>query len=380
VRDELAGFLRQHGDGALAAALTGLVVIDGFVASWPPEMKLAETVAAIVLGITVARRVRAPLLPLCLMLAISIVAAVVPKPPGFVDNLGLFIILLLAVYSAAAHTGGRETQLAGAFVIAIYVVDLFAIDPAGVNPESAIFYALLYGAPWTAGRAVRQRRLDDAFVEQERARTAAAISEERARIARELHDVVAHSISVMVIQARGGRRVLSLEPDDARDAFVNIEQTGQQALGEMRRLLSLLRRSDEELALAPQPSLRALDALIEQVRAAGLPVNVIVEGEPRELPPGVDLSAYRIVQEALTNALRHAGPARARVLLRYLPDDLELEVSDDGPGTGDGSGGGYGLIGMRERVTVYGGELQAGRQPGGGYRLRVRLPVGSGRT
>ncbi len=185
--------------------------------------------------------------------------------------------------------------------------------------------------------------------------------------------MVAHSISVMVLQARGGRRVLETEPADARD----IEQTGHQALEEMRRLLGMLRRSDGELALAPQPSLNQLGRLVEQVQAAGLPVQVAMEGEPRELPPGVDLSAFRIVQEALTNALTHAGPARARLLVRYRADDLELEITDDGAGNSDSSGSGYGLIGMRERVSVYGGELHAGRRPGGGYALRVRLPLGS---
>src|SRR6185369_863013 len=204
--------------------------------------------------------------------------------------------------------------------------------------------------------------------------------EERARIARELHDVVAHSISVMVLQARGGRRVLESEPSDARDAFAVIESTGQQALDEMRRLVGMLRGGEETLPLAPQPSLRELDTLVEQVRAAGLPVHVAIEGEPRDLPPGIDLSAFRIVQEALTNALTHAGPARARVVLRYLADELELEISDDGPGDDQGSGSGYGLVGMRERVTVYGGELEAGRRPGGGYALRVRLPLRSARA
>ena len=148
----------------------------------------------------------------------------------------------------------------------------------------------------------------------------------------------------------------------------------------MRRLVGMLRSGDETLPLAPQPSLKELGTLVEQVRAAGLPVQLAIEGEPRDLPPGVDLSAFRIVQEALTNALRHAGPAHARVVLRYRTDDLELEISDDGPGTGEGSGSGYGLVGMRERVSVYGGELQAGRRPGGGYALRVRLPLGSARA
>ncbi len=254
------------------------------------------------------------------------------------------------------------------------------ISSGGITADNVIFIALILGAPWVAGRAVRQRRLNDTELEQEKTRAAAAIVEERARIARELHDVVAHSISVMVLQARGGRRVLESDPADAREAFGVIESTGQQALDEMRRLVGMLRSGDESLPLAPQPSLKELGTLVDQVRAAGLPVQLAIEGEPRDLPPGVDLSAFRIVQEALTNALTHAGPARARVVLRYRTDELELEISDDGPGTGDGSGSGYGLVGMRERVLVYGGELQAGRQPGGGYALRVRLPFRSARA
>jgi signal transduction histidine kinase len=246
--------------------------------------------------------------------------------------------------------------------------------------EGIVFYALLWGAPWVAGRAVRRRRLSERHAEQEKARAQAAILEERARIARELHDVVAHAISVIVLQARGGRRVLQAEPADAQEAFATIERTGHQALEEMRRLLGMLRATDEQLALAPQPSLKELDRLVEQVQAAGLPVQIVIEGEPRELPPGVDLSAYRIVQEALTNALKHAGPARARVLLRYDADELELEIADDGAGSGDGAGTGQGLIGMRERVSVYGGELQAGQRPEGGYALRARLPLGSVRA
>jgi signal transduction histidine kinase len=286
---------------------------------------------------------------------------------------------LLAVYNAAAHTSGRDTLLAATMTFSLYITDMLA-DSNGIYAEGVVFYALLFGAPWAAGWAVRRWRLSERRVEQEKARTAAAIADERARIARELHDVVAHSISVMVLQARGGRRVLQSEPADARQAFAIIERTGHQALEEMRRLLGMLRRSDEELTLAPQPSLSELGTLVEQVRAAGLPVQVAIEGEAREVPPGIDVSAYRIIQEALTNALRHAGPARARVVLRYHPDDLELEIADDGPGTGDASSPGYGLIGVRERVSVYGGELHAGRRPEGGYALRVRLPLGSVRA
>ena len=377
MRDRLVTFIQRRRDETLAAALTGLALLDVALRDGSAEGKLAASAVAVAAGVAAARRVRAPLLLLGLIVAITVAVAVLPKDDATGEWVGLFPFLLLAVYSAAAHTTGARMVIAGALTTALYIVNLVGVDPAGVHPETVVFYALLLGSPWVTGRAVRQRRLNERQLEHEKARASAAIVAERARIARELHDVVAHAISVMVLQARGGRRVLQSDPADARDAFATIERTGQQALDEMRRLLGMLRKSDEELALAPQPSLKELGKLVEWVEAAGLPVEVAVEGEPRELPPGLDLSAYRIVQEALTNALRHAGPARARVLLRYGVDNLELEIADDGVGTADHPGPGYGLIGMRERVAVYGGELHAGPRPGGGYALRVRLPLGS---
>ncbi|HXV95342.1 MAG TPA: histidine kinase, partial [Gaiellaceae bacterium] len=246
-----------------------------------------------------------------------------------------------------------------------------------------VFFLLVVGGPWLAGRAIRyrrlsERRLEDRAVAADRERekmARAAVAEERARIARELHDVVAHAISVIVLQARGGRRSLASEPDEAREAFDSIETTGEQALTEMRRLLGMLRRGDEELALAPQPSLQSLAALASQVSEAGLPVEVTIEGDQRELPPGVDLSAFRIVQEALTNALKHAGPATAHVFVRYGEDELELEILDTGPGAEAGDGVGHGLVGMRERAALYGGEVVTGRHTAGGFAVRVRLPL-----
>jgi signal transduction histidine kinase len=374
-RDELVNFIRRRGDEVLAAALTALALLGVALTDASEPDRVAAAALAVALGVAAARRSRDPLPLLGLFVAISIAARALPtlaEP----TNSGVFVFLLLAVYSAGAHTSGRRALLAGGMIVGLYVTNL-AMDSAGITGDNVIFFALLFGAPWVAGRAVRQRRLNERELELEIGRGAAAIVEERARIARELHDVVAHSISVMVIQARGGRRVFESEPADAREAFAVIESTGQQALDEMRRLVGMLRSGEETLPLAPQPSVKELGTLVEQVRAAGLPVQLAVEGEPRDLPPGVDLSAFRIVQEALTNALTHAGPARARVVLRYLADELELEISDDGPGTSDGVGSGYGLVGMRERVLIYGGELQAGRQPGGGYALRVRLPLRS---
>ena len=201
----------------------------------------------------------------------------------------------------------------------------------------------------------------------------AVVAAERERIARDLHDVVAHSLSVMVIQAQAAERVLEGEQTSAREALASIDATGRQALAEMRRLVGMLR--EREYTLSPQPGMGQLDLLLDQVRAAGLPVEIETQGEPRPLAPGVDLAAYRIVQEALTNVLKHAGPASARVTVRYAANGVELEVADDGVGAGDGPPGGHGLAGMRERVAVYGGALEAGSVNGRGFRVRATLPT-----
>jgi signal transduction histidine kinase len=190
-----------------------------------------------------------------------------------------------------------------------------------------------------------------------------------------LHDVVGHSVSVMTVQASAVRRLLRPEQEREREALLIVEQTGREALAEMRRMVGVLRRPEEAPALAPQPTLEHLDKLVEHAREAGLPVELRVEGDPLPLPVGVDLTAYRLVQEGLTNALKHARAQRAQVLVRYGSGDIEVTVSDDGRGAGSGDGGGHGLVGMRERVAVYGGELEAGPRADGGYRLRARLPV-----
>jgi signal transduction histidine kinase len=219
-------------------------------------------------------------------------------------------------------------------------------------------------------RAVRAER-----EREEQART--AVADERARIARELHDVVGHSVSVMTVQASGVRRLLRPDQQRERDALLIVERTGREALAEMRRMVGVLRRPEEAPALAPQPSLKHLERLVEHAREAGLPVELHVEGEAVQLPVGVDLTAYRLVQEGLTNALKHARATRAEVLVHYSDGQIEVVVSDDGRGVGSDDGGGHGLVGMRERVSVYGGELDAGPRPEGGYRLRARLPLAS---
>jgi len=203
----------------------------------------------------------------------------------------------------------------------------------------------------------------------------AAVAEERARIARELHDIVGHSVSVMTVQASAVRRLLRDDQEREREALITVEETGRAALAEMRRLVGVLRRAEETPALVPQPSLEHVEKLVEQTREAGLPTRLTIEGDAAPLPAGIDLTAYRVVQEGLTNALKHARASQAEVHVRYANGTVELVVRDDGNGNGTGDGGGHGLVGMRERVAVVGGELAAGPRPNGGYELRARLPV-----
>jgi signal transduction histidine kinase len=198
------------------------------------------------------------------------------------------------------------------------------------------------------------------------------VLDERARIARELHDVVSHNVSVMVVQAAAGDDVFETHPEQAREALRAVEETGRRALGELRKLLAV---SDDGEGAAPQPGLARVDELAARVRSAGLEVALTIEGTPRAVPEALDLSAYRIVQEALTNTLKHAHASRAEVHVRYEPDALEVEVSDDGVGPSGPTGDGRGLIGMRERVSLFGGELLADARSGGGFQVRARMPL-----
>ena len=278
--------------------------------------------------------------------------------------------------------GDRRQAVAG-LGIALAAAGVVVINHPTQSWGDFFGIALLFSVVWMSAFAIG-RKLEQAAAAQERAdqlerereaEARAAVAEERARIARELHDVVGHSVSVMTVQASAVRRLLLPEQTAEREALEIVEQTGREALAEMRRLVGVLRRPEEGPALAPQPSLEHLDRLVAQARESGLPVEVRIEGEPTQLPPGVDLTAYRLVQEGLTNAIKHARASRADVVVRYGDGDVEVSVTDDGDGSGDGGGGGHGLVGMRERVTVYGGEFEAGPRPEGGYALRARLPV-----
>jgi signal transduction histidine kinase len=369
-------FVRRHGDVLLAAGIVALAQLEFWTADGlTREQTLTLAVVSLAVGVLYAFRVRFPLGVGVAMLGLALLEAYLPEARGG-EWIGNFV--LLGVYTVAAHTSGWRAVVAAALTLASgLAVATSESDPFELG--SILFFAFLFGTPWAVGRAIRRRRLREAELEREKAEAEAAIAEERTRIARELHDVVAHAISVIVLQARGGRKLLESEPAETRQALDAIERTASQALGEMRRLLGLLRESDAELALSPQPTLARLDDLLARVGEAGLPVELAIEGQPAELPPGVDLSAYRIVQEALTNALKHAGPATARVTVRYGAGELDVEVSDDGAGSGNGSGGGQGLAGIRERVAVFGGDVVAGSQPEGGWTVRARLPFSAAR-
>ena len=244
--------------------------------------------------------------------------------------------------------------------------------PATFDLSLAVGLLVLLGG--AEGIRFRHERADaQRHIKEEEARRVA--SEERVRIARDLHDVVGHSVSVMTVQASGVRRLLRPEQEREREALLIVEQTGREALAEMRRLVGVLRRPEEAPALAPQPSLQHLDKLVDQVRESGLTVGLTVEGEPESLSASVDLAAYRLVQEGLTNTLKHAKAQRAEVFVRYGNGEVEVVVADDGNGTGGGDGGGHGLVGLRERIAVAGGELDAGPRTGGGFQVRARLPM-----
>jgi signal transduction histidine kinase len=286
-----------------------------------------------------------------------------------------FFAGLLISYAAGAYSERREAAL----VILVGVLGVVQTWDEQVFTDYLFPTAFMLIA-WLAGRGVRTRtrlteELHEAAVRAQEAHeeeVARAAADERRRIAREMHDVVAHSVSVMVVQAGGARRILERDPARAVEAAAHIEEVGRAALTEMRRLLGVMHHGEER---GPQPTLRRLDALVERTRAAGLPVSLTVEGEPRSLPAGMDLAAYRVVQEALTNAIKHAGAAPTEVTVRWQPSHLELQIVDTGAPVANGSGGGHGLVGMEERVRLYDGELRAGRRPGGGFEVVARLPL-----
>jgi signal transduction histidine kinase len=304
---------------------------------------------------------------------------------------GTFAALVI-LYSAASMSDMRHATLA-ALITAFGIVVYFATDRGDPGLTAAVTTSATYAAAWGLGVFVRSRREYTQVVEERASllerdrevRSRVAVAEERSRIARELHDIVGHALGLIVIQSGGAQRVLTSKPELAQETLASIEATGRQALIDMERMLGMLHSTEEnDGTFAPQPGLADVEALAARVSDAGLPVAVTVEGLPTPLPASVDLSAYRIIQEALTNALKHAGPARASVQIRYDGDQVELVIIDDGQGSpANGAadnhpGGGRGLIGMRERVSLFGGEIEVGPRPEGGFRVSAKLPLKAG--
>ena len=367
--------LRQ--DALAALAVAGAMQAEIWLFEGGPRGVEAVTVAgALLFAAAIAWRRAAPS-AMAALAALSFAGAAL-LGGELTTTLSMVFAAMLVSFSIGLHLPDRRSLAAAAGFLAATWVDIVAAPDAEYEPVSDIAFTtvIIVAGPWFAGRALRGWRERAEELERLTDHVARiAVLDERARIAREMHDVVAHSVSLMVVQAGGARRMLDEDPEESRAALESIEEAGRQALGELRRSLGMLRNgSAEPAALSPQPGTAQLGELVARTRAGGLPVELDVEGEPRPVPAGVDLAAYRIVQEALTNAVKHAGPARARVRLRWEPGALELSVTDDGRGP-DGAEGGHGLIGMRERVAAYGGTLSAGPAPGGGYELRARIPL-----
>ena len=298
----------------------------------------------------------------------------------FVDSLS--VVGLAAAFLLGNLRDSKQAWLGLAIVTGSMLTVIHYI-PGQQSASLYVFLTLRYVAAWIAGYALRERSeqaeaAEVRAVRAEREREAAArvaVAEERSRIARELHDIVAHAVSVMVLQVGAVRHQLPDGMAENRDALRRVERAGRTALAEMRRLLAAMRPDGDEAELVPQPGLDGLNSLLAEVGRAGLPVELHLEGQPYPLPRGLDLSAYRIVQEGLTNALKHARASDADVIVRYRPDQVEIEVRDNGAGTVASDGLGHGLVGIRERVKIYGGEMSAHAEPEGGFVLSTRLPV-----
>ena len=290
----------------------------------------------------------------------------------------------LASYATGDGAGDRTRSALGVIAVAgLMAIGLLAQDVSSF--ESLVYPFVVVVPTWLIGDVVRSRRIEaDARADRDRQaareaedRLQAAVAEERRHMARELHDVVAHGVSVMVIQAGAARQVVGATPDRATDSLLTIEATGRDVMAELRRLLGVLNDDGEASGIAPQPGIDQVPPLVERIRQAGLPAELKIDGTPRTLPASLEVTAYRIIQEALTNALRYARRARTIVRLSYEPDQLRLEVLDDGPADAAeaSEGSGRGLVGMEQRASLAGGRLEAGPRLGGGYAVRAWLPT-----
>jgi signal transduction histidine kinase len=382
----LLGFSPRVVDAGIVIALMLVIQGDGFGlfgadASFhnPP----VNAAVALFMTLPLIWRRRYPLLAFVLVLfglLVTFTSDVTSHTPLVWASI---ITLVLAAYSVGVYSRHNVASLAALALTATLIVIAFG-GGLPAPPDFVIPYALLI-LPWLVGHTLRTRELRaDAYreramrLEQEQTfATQAALAEERARIARELHDVVAHNVSVMVVQAGAARSILGTSPEEVREALLAVEASGREAMSELRTLLGVLSHEGDGVDLAPQPGLEQVQSLVQRVCDASLPVELHIEGTRRPLPPGINLTAYRIVQEALTNALKYAGLARTEVILDYRDEELKVEVLDDGPGERPGANktAGRGLAGMRERVALYGGRLEAGPRLERGYAVRAWLPL-----
>jgi signal transduction histidine kinase len=365
-------FLRAHWADALIVlialdAVLEVLVREGADAPRSSAWFAAPAAMAIVLPLLARNR-----FAFAAPAAVWLLATAVSFADGRLVSFGFGVLLggMAAAYLLGNQRDERQARLGLAIVLASALI-IVGNDPGHVGGQY-LFVPAQFGICWIAGYALRERA---ARVEAAEASARVAVAEERTRIARELHDVVAHAVSVMVLQVGAVRHRLPAELAEDTEALRRVEHAGRTALTEMRALLDSMRQEGEAAELGPQPRLSEVEALLGDVRRAGLEVELHVEGTPAELPGAIELSVYRIIQEGLTNTLKHARASRADVVIRYGADQLEVEVTDDGRATGNGSDPGYGLVGVGERVKIYGGEMSAGRRPDGGFTLRTRLPV-----
>ena len=368
-------------DALLAGFFAVVVVAEGLTEPIVQDPVLHAVVAAPAMLVMAWRRVH----PLPVAVAVATALVVLALNGG---GLSVALALLIVSFTLGAEAEARSSHLGLGLLLLLTSAGLLLEANEAVAGDLAAIVTLVV-VPWLAGRALRQRAdsVAAAIAQAERRELShereleRAAAQERIRLARELHDVVSHSISVIAIQAQAVRR--RLRPEQTREAsdLANLEAAAREAMAEMRRLFGVLRDEGEGVSLAPQPGLGELGRLVDQVRGAGVAVDVVTDGEPAELPPGLDLAAYRIVQEAVTNALRHSGGRQVAVRLDYRPGELEVTVDDDGRGMHEGQhvGGGHGLRGIRERAELYGGSLDVGRAALGGTRIRARLPVAAAR-
>jgi signal transduction histidine kinase len=361
----------------LAAAVLGLAAVE-LAANAALTPKTAAVPLEIMLAAALAWRWRAPLVVTFVVAVLATIEAVAGVP--LAQPIVPLLASVIATYTVVSHQSLRPAA-AGAAVMVAALGTQTAVQHKGAG--NFMFGLIFVAGAWVIGRLVNVRTRENValhaetgrLVEEREAQTKMAAAAERGRIARELHDVIAHSVSVMVVQAGAAEQVVAREPGLAVEAMRAVQDTGRQALNEMAHLLGMLRDDDQELGFVPQPGIGDLRALVAQARDAGLVVELHIDGEHRPVPAGVELSVYRIVQEALTNVRKHAGPARAAVVLRYLPGAVEAEVSNDGSGSPNGYAGGHGLIGMHERANLYGGTVHTGPGPSGGYVVRASIPV-----